>query len=356
MQGRSLISLLHFQPTTRDSMQHVSSSPACRRAPIRTRFATVCGRVLAAAIAIVLMGEAARAQAPTTPQRELAPGVLTTIPPSFEPDDTVSTHDIVEIRRKPGLEWKPEYLAQTDTLVGKASDVKFRRDIWCLEFSFKPLRMIEVEVPTDDGGRERKLVWYLVYKVRNTGQVLSPVEGEGNIYTAQMAKGGPIRFMPKFILESNDLGRDGKRVGKAYLDRIIPAAVAAINEREMPGRKLLNNIEISEQPIPVSDGRIDRGVWGVATWTDIDPRIDFFSVLVGGLTNAYRWEDVPGGYRPGDLPGKGREFARKMLQLNFWRPGDELLQDESELRYGVPLGRADLYGVPDGVAYRWVYR
>jgi hypothetical protein len=339
-------------------MQHFSTLPVGFRAPIRSHFATACGRILAIAIAVVWSGETARSQtAPTTPQRQLAPGVVTTIPPSFEPDDTVSTHDIVEIRSKPDLAWKPEYLAQSDTLVGLSSDVKFRRDVWCLEFSFKPLRMIEVDVPTAaGGGRERKLVWYLVYKVRNTGQVLRPVEGEGNIYTAEMAKGGPVRFLPKFILESNDRGGDGQRVSKAYLDRILPAAVAAINEREMPGRTLLNNVEISEQPIPVSDGRIDRSVWGVATWTDVDPRIDFFSVLVGGLTNAYRWEDVPGGYRPGDLPGKGREFARKMLQLNFWRPGDELLQDESELRYGVPLGKADLYGVPDGVAYRWVYR
>jgi hypothetical protein len=338
-------------------MQHISSLPAGCRAQLRSPIATACSRILAVAIVIVLSSEVARAQAaPTTPQRQLAPGVLTTIPPSFEPDDTVSTHDIVELRSNKALEWKPEYLAQSDTLVGLSSDVKFRRDVWCLEFSFKPLRMIEVDVSTPEGGRERKLVWYLVYKVRNTGQVLRPVEGEGNIYTAQMAKGGPIRFMPKFILESNDLGPNGKRVSKAYLDRILPSAVAAINEREMPGRKLLNNIEISEQPIPVSDGRIDRSVWGVATWTDVDPRIDFFSVLVGGLTNAYRWEDVPGGYRQGDFPGKGREFTRKMLQLNFWRPGDELLQDESELRYGVPLGKADLYGVPDGVAYRWVYR
>jgi hypothetical protein len=106
----------------------------------------------------------------------------------------------------------------------------------------------------------------------------------------------------------------------------------------------------------VSDDRIDRSVWGVATWTDIDPRIDFFSVFVGGLTNAYRWEDVPGAYRAGDPPGKGREFVRKMLQLNFWRPGDELNQTEDELRFGVPPGKSDLYGVADGVAYRWVYR
>jgi hypothetical protein len=268
----------------------------------------------------------------------------------------VSTHDLVEIRANQKLQWKPDYLAESDTLFGLASNMKFRREVWCLEFSFKPLRMIEVSVPGATGGDQTKLVWYLVYRVRNTGQVLKPVEGEGNIFTAAVAKGAPVRFLPKFILESNDLTADGRRISKAYLDRILPSAVAAISQRETPGRRLLNSIEISQQPIPVSDERIDRSVWGVATWTDVDPRIDFFSVLVGGLTNAYHWEDAPGAYRAGDPPGKGREFARKMLQLNFWRPGDELNQTEQELRYGVPPGKAGLYGVADGVAYRWVYR
>lgn len=296
------------------------------------------------------------AQTATGKTRPLAPGVLTTIPPRLEPDDTVSTHDLVEIRANQALQWKPEYLAESDTLYGLSSNMKFRREVWCLEFSFKPLRMIEVSVPRATGGNQTKLVWYLVYRVRNTGQVLKPVEGENGIFHSEMAKGGPVRFMPQFILESNDRQADGTRVEKAYLDRVLPSAVAAISERETPGQRLLNSIEISQTPIPVSDERIDRSVWGVATWTDIDPRMDFFSILVGGLTNAYRWEDVPGAYRTGDAPGRGREFRRKMLQLNFWRPGDELGQTEQELRFGVPLGKADIYGVPDGVAYRWVYR
>ena len=140
------------------------------------------------------------------------------------------------------------------------------------------------------------------------------------------------------------------------MDRVIPAAVEAISRRERSGAPLLNSVEIAEQPIPVSDGRIDRGVWGVATWVDVDPRIDFFTVDVGGLTNAYRWTDDPAAYKPGDTPGRGRRFTHKMLRLNFWRPGDELAPNEQEFRYGVPLNNADLYGVGDGVAYRWIYR
>ena len=75
-----------------------------------------------------------------------------------------------------------------------SADVKFRRDIWCLEFSFKPLRMIEVDVPTL--GRHANLVWYLVYRVRNTGQVLKPVEGEGGVFTAELGQRRADAILP----------------------------------------------------------------------------------------------------------------------------------------------------------------
>jgi hypothetical protein len=296
------------------------------------------------------------ASAQVTASRQLAPGVLTTIPPNFAPEDTVSTHDVVEIRANPALQWSPEFLSISKTLYGMAEAVKIRRDVWCLELSFKPLRLIEVDLPQPSGGSQRKLVWYLVYRLRNTGQVLHPVEGNDGVFTAELKQNGPIRFLPQFILESQDRLPSGEPTSIAYLDRVIPAAVAAIARRETPGQRLLNSVEIAGQPVLASGERAGTGAWAVATWTDVDPRIDFFSVYVGGLTNAYRWQDIPGAYRPGDFPGKGRQFVRKYLQLNFWRPGDELFQSEREFRYGVPLGQADLYGVPPGVAYQWVYR
>jgi hypothetical protein len=307
-------------------------------------------------VGLLVAGFAAVVCAATPGERQLAPEVLTTIPPNFAPAETVSTHDVVEIRANQGLEWKPDSLAVSDTLYSMAGDAKFRRDIYCLELSFKPLRMIEVDVPLASGATARKQVWYLMYRVRNTGQALKPVVDADGVYSAELGKGGPIRFLPQFILESQDRQSTGDRVSKAYLDRVIPAAVAAISQRETPGHMLLNSVDISKQPIPVTDGRIDRSVWGVATWVEVDPRIDFFSVYVVGLTNAYEWTDSPAAFQVGDKPGKGRQFVRKTLQLNFWRPGDELMPNEREFRYGVPLDKAALYDVPDGVAYRWVYR
>ena len=305
---------------------------------------------------LIACGLAPTVHAAAPAERHLAAGVLTTIAPSLSPEDTVSTHDIMEIRANAGVEWKPEYLASSGTLYGMSDKTKFRREIYCLEFSFKPLRMIEVDLPAANGATERKLVWYMVYRIRNTGQALKPVQGKDGVYATAPAKGGPQRFLPQFVLESQDRQAAGGRVSKSYLDRVIPAADAAISQRETPGRKLLNSVEISQQPIPVSDGRIDRSVWGVATWIDVDPRIDFFSVLVGGLTNAYQWTDRPAVYRAGDPPGRGRQFVYKTLQLNFWRAGDDLSPNEREFRYGVPLDKAGLYNVGDGVAYRWLYR
>ncbi|MEX2317072.1 MAG: hypothetical protein WD669_07965 [Pirellulales bacterium] len=298
----------------------------------------------------------APATAPAAAPGPFAPGVLTTIAPDMSPEETVSTHDLVEFRADPSLNWNPEFLAATRTLFGMSQGVKFRRDVSCLEFSFKPLRMISVDVPQASGRMQKKLIWYMVYRVRNTGQILKPVAQEGSAFAAELAPGPPLRFLPHFVLESQDRQPTGERTDKAYLDRVIPVAMDAIRRREMRGQPLLNSVEMAQQTIPVSTDRIDRSVWGVAMWEDVDPRIDFFSIYVGGLSNAYGWEDNPAAAKPGMQPGSGRSFVRKMLQLNFFRPGDEVLQDEREIRYGVPVGKAQLYDVADGVAYRWVYR
>jgi hypothetical protein len=317
------------------------------------RFMTLAGGAFLLAMAFVV---AARAADGTPNPGPFAPGVLTAIPPDCSPDETVSTHDIVEIRQNPNVPWKPELIAESQTLYGMSEGVKFRRDIWCLEFSFKPLRMIHVDVPQADGSLKNKLVWYMVYSVKNTGQTLVPVRHDDGVYTAEIGKGGPIRFIPSFVLQSQDRLANGDRTKEQYLDRIIPAAYDVIRAREAHDRPLLNSAQMATVMIPVSDERADRSVWGYVTWVDIDPRIDFFSIFVGGLTNAYQWTDPSGAYQTSDPPATGRVFKRKTLQLNFWRPGDEFAQDESAIRYGAARGKADLYDVFEGVAYRWVYR
>jgi hypothetical protein len=272
--------------------------------------------------------------------RKLGPGVETTIAPKFDANDTVTQHDIVEIQTDGSkIEWKPETQSPTTTLKARTQNIPFRRNTWYLEFTYKPLRMIEVDFPAADGTMEKKTVWYMVYRVKNLGGHLQPaLQGDGQTYENQLMD-YDVRFFPQFVLESHEYK-------KAYLDRVLPMAVEAIERREDPNRRLLDSVEISKQPIPVSKPGEDKSVWGVATWTDIDPRIDYFSIYVKGLTNAYRFIDPPGAYKDKDPPGKGRRIAQKTLKLNFWRPGDTYDLNERELYSGIP-GKVD---------HEWVFR
>ena len=333
-----------------------------------------CARVIA--LLLLSAGAPAIAQEPAPPQlaaeqpaelgqQEFAPGVVTTIPPAVDRADALSIHDMVEIRADESLEWEPSKWLQWEsatpaptnrTLYEMAKNAAYPLDVWCLELAFKPLRMIEVDVPQPSGRMQRKLIWYMVYRVRNTGAGLVPqIQPDGSFVTE--AKGvEPVKFQPQFVLMSQDRQAGEQRVRKAYLDRIIPAALEPIRRREMSDGQLLNSVEMTEQELPIEAGRAQRGVWGVVTWEDVDPSLDFFSVFVGGLTNAYQWTDPEGAYKLGDPPGTGRKFTRKTLQLNFWRPGDEIDQNEREIRFGVAPQQGALYDVGEGVAYRWVYR
>jgi hypothetical protein len=319
------------------------------------------------------------------PSRQFAPGVLNVIPPTPEAQDMFSGP--VPLAEIPvalqGLDFDPKLFSKADTIVEQSKSVTLRRTVWMLEFAFKPMRMIYVDVPQGSGRMQRKLVWYMVYRVRNLGGHLKPkatsdevvkllnpsVPQSKDLYdqykevTNEVEVFGrtttELRFFPHFVLASLEYDKE-------YLDKVIPAAQAAIKAREFPGRpnqKVYDSLSISEIPLPVS-GDADDGVWGVVTWTDIDPRIDYFVVYVQGLTNAYRFEDPAGAYKSGDPPGSSRKIFRKSLQLNFWRPGDTVDPNEEEIRFGCRMDPDPeeqqrifkRYGVDKPIDYTWVYR
>ena len=271
-----------------------------------------------------------------SPYRQLVPGVMQTINPMRLAEETVSRHDIVElIAKDPKFSW--------------AKDIELHRDVWVLEFKFKPMRMIWVDIPQPSGHMQRKPIWYIVYSVTNTGKTLHPVETvdlpfptEGNkkLYKIETVD-TPVRFAPEFLLEAHVRTPDAKRVlAKTYADRVIPVAMGPIRMREDPNRRFLSSVEMCREI------KVGETLWGIAAWEDIDPKMFEFAVYVTGLTNAYRRYDEPGAYKPGDPVGKGRKTTRKTLKLNFWRPGDQYLEHEEEIRYGVP----------GGLDYEWVYR
>jgi hypothetical protein len=331
-------------------------------------------------------------------QRQFAPGVLTTIPPAPQADEMFSgPRPLVELPIAiKDLQYEPKLGSVSSTVFERSQGVLLRRTIWNLEFSFKPMRMIYVDVPQASGRMQRQLVWYMVYRVRNLGNHLKPkglitaetiaedrnpneevlelidpaVPESKELYekfkefTNEVEVFGrttdKLRFFPHFVLRSTEYDKE-------YLDRVIPAALGPIQRREFPGRPdlvLHNSLTISEVPIAISDDNNDNSVWGVVTWTDIDPRIDYFMVYVQGLTNAYRFEDPAGAFKAGDAPGTGRKLTRKTLQLNFWRPGDTVDPKEEEIRFGARLDPDPTeqekilkeYGVAKPVDHVWVYR
>jgi hypothetical protein len=270
-----------------------------------------------------------------SPYRRLAPGVMISVDPMRTLSESVSQHDVVGLLAvNPKFDW--------------AKDIDFRHDVWVLKFQFKPMRMIWVDVPQSSGLMQRKLIWYMVYEVTNVGQVLHPVNDVKLPYETSDKRllyevktvDSPVHFSPEFLLEGHQRMKDGEGFTKFYPDRVLPVAIKPIQMREDPNRRFLTTVEMCREI------KVGESLWGVATWEDIDPRIVRFSVYVYGLTNAYRWQDEPGEYKPGDSVLKGRKLRSKVLKLNFWRPGDPYFENEEEIRFGIP----------GGVDYEWVYR
>lgn len=271
---------------------------------------------------------AATVPSPVTPQRALAPGVLQTIDTAREVQETFSRHDVME-------------LLATDADFEFAKEVAFRHDVWALDFKFKSMRLITVDIPQPTGVMKRTLVWYLVYAVTNTGKVMHPTETENQTYKVQLVDTA-VRFIPTFLLVNH-------KDDKAYEDQIMPIAVMQIQRRE--GQPFCNTVDMCRAIA------VGQTLWGVATWAGdtgvgdgIDPKIRKFSIYIGGLTNALRWKDKPDVYAQGDPArnnvARGRTLLRKTLKLNFWKAGDEYYLHEKEIRYGLP-GELD---------YEWVWR
>ena len=88
---------------------------------------------------------------------------------------------------------------------------KFRREIYCLEFSFKPLRMIEVDVPRRRRRRPSGSwfgTWSTAFATR--AKYSSRSKGKDGVYSTELGKGGPVRFLPQFVLESQDRQATGE--------------------------------------------------------------------------------------------------------------------------------------------------
>lgn len=284
---------------------------------------------------VILMITAAVAQTdPGYGGRRLAPGVLKVIPTAINARDTVSLPGPM-----PGVtatQYTPKLRSPKDTLYGLSQRVVFFRDVWEYEFAFTGLRQATLNIPTVNGsGHAQQTVWYMVYRVRNLGNSLSFEEVKKDpdfaYLTKDLRRNATIaerNFLPRLSLEGwvyDDIKKKYSPV--KYRDEIDPAAAAEIQAIEDPSVPLMDAVQLSTaalRPIPAKD---NTGAWGVAIWSNVNPKIDFVSVFVSGFTNAYRIN------RNED----SINTVHKTLQLNFWRPGDAVKQPEDSIDFGIPL-------------------
>lgn len=211
--------------------------------------------------------------------------------------------------------------------------------LWISEIQYKPVRLMRLPVvDPKTGTTTEELVWYMVWRMIPRDYTELAGEGRPDLLTklsdpnqdplndTDALRANSIQI-PRFVLHLEDEGAT-----EQYHDEVNLEIQKAVFQREM-GRKsqnlkLLNAVEaIQEVSVPVSNDStlepdpLSKAVYGVAVWRNIDPRTDFFSVRISGLTNAYRIQR--------DASGQ-QVVEEKIVIQKFERPGDEFLQEEKE--------------------------
>ena len=212
------------------------------------------------------------------------------------------------------------------TLAATASskELNFQEDLWVLEVSFKRMRMIPVDITDPKTGKQnREYVMYLVYKAVNRPLIrridttpFKPQNDEDRIPTHQ--------FVPEATLVTED-----NNLQHIYVETIIPEAQKIIQRRESrkPSDPVYkNSVDIvGDVPeITPYDAKSEKALYGILMWRGVDPKADFFTVYLTGFNSYYEKIKGPDGE---DL------IVRRVIQQQYWRPGDRFDQNEKEFRH-----------------------
>ena len=216
-------------------------------------------------------------------------------------------------------------IQDVDEIFDKDGNPKADSKVWVLDFRFKPLRSIKVNVP----GRGEQVVYYLWYQVINK----TP---------------SPHTVVPNIELVTHD-------THMTYKDEILPTVLDQIAELEGPRGQVRSTNSIARDPIPaLKKNALPRAITGLAIWTDPNeprpgdskevrerkakmPKLsdsNSFSIYIAGLSNGWAETDAPDG-------GNKTVVRRKTLQLKFRRYGDGSLRRDEDIQY---------------IGHEWLYR
>jgi hypothetical protein len=169
--------------------------------------------------------------------------------------------------------WDSNYIAQKDTLYGMSQRVILFRDVWEFEFSFVgQLRQARLLVPdAKTGTATPKNVWYLLYRIRDTGKTLTYEKVKLNpefehikheLRRDKSIPAGEKFFLPRFQLEGWVVADPKIGYQKVtYADKVSPMVLRQIQRREDPELKLLDPIALMNTKIPLAKSDSD-GAFG----------------------------------------------------------------------------------------------
>lgn len=207
-------------------------------------------------------------------------------------------------------------------------------DLRVMEVQFKPMRMIWAEITNPETGvKERKEVWYLLYRAIARPAAGRQDETDTRPVNVVDAAPQPTMFMPEFVLTVFD-DPEFNRPESSHLDQVLPEAVEAIRAVEQrpaymfEKRKIENSLSIVQpfpDPIaPEAPAEEQDWVYGVATWSDIDPETDYLQVTLRGFTNAFEMRPAPDG---------SLQPWRKIISQQFSRRGDRFDPNQKEFEF-----------------------
>jgi hypothetical protein len=221
--------------------------------------------------------------------------------------------------------------------IASGEEIQRQPDLWIFEISFKQMRMTWADVRNPRTGETaRDQIWYLAYRTIN--RTLTARQDEGNTTPQNELDPlpGPTPFIPEFTLSVLDQP-DDEVPEQVVMDEVIPEAVARINqiERRRASEPLFRNSVDIVQPLPepvAEDAENPEWLYGVATWRNVDPETDFFTVSMRGFSNGYEIRQGPDGQPL---------VWRKSIVQKFTRRGD---------RFDPTLAEFEFDGPP-----RWTY-
>lgn len=196
-----------------------------------------------------------------------------------------------------------------------------------MELQIKPMRLVYVDLPDPKTGEVKKTeLWYLVW--RSINRPIRKRQGNDNLAVNSLDPlPGPMQFLPGFTLVTYD-DPETEIPNQILSDEIIVGAIKKIEKIE---RVQLNNTVAAIQDFPAAiaeDAEQQAWVYGVATWSKVDAKTDFFKVIMHGFSNGY---ENKGTVEEPDL-------WRKVVIQKFTRPGDEFDPNFKEFQFaGDPI-------------------